>query len=473
MNSNWILEKDRFRFITRIIRSSLRDSILNKNSLSRPEQDLAEEACDEGIVSAERLVSCGSEQCMRRFDEKYTPDRCDCGYEFNGNESVTVQYHSKAYPDQFTPLIEDVVDDYIIQMGEIKSLQKTPVSNLHPNTDNSKYLHFSPYLEIDDEYAVFPGYSDIFIDWYSLPRLIKDPEEVLGDVEDFLETAELGTGSIPSGAVEKTHYTGPGAPGPEYFSKTSWYTLLEKVDSKEANQLSKDRFYVNYNEMFERLGIEFLHTLFPRVQKFHLGGDYKPDGLLHINHARNVETYLIESKCYSNDFNLFKEEDKADRYVDTFIDELHADSTSKFNLTGYIFLATKFNENKLPEDIHSLKKRADGHLQNLDIICINARMMEKCSQRISRLYRQEPSATHRVYAHSDEYQHLIDNLVEHTENNPLDLEVFDDEFIKPVEGWGAKESEPERRIDEKFQPSQTQSSWKQEGKDLREEYILS
>lgn len=267
--------------------------------------------------------------------------------------------------------------------------------------------------------------------------------------------------------MENFYYPGPGAPGPEPRSHLSWYTLLSRVSSKdEAHRLSKNRFGLNYNEMFERLGIEFLHTIFPHTTTVHLGGDYIPDGFVQVQYNNAVKSYLVESKCYSSEFKIFDEIDKSHRYIQRFKQDVESAVDANYNLQGYIFLADRFDEDRMLSDIAQFRDRTEEYGE-LTVMCATSEMMKSTVDRLTYLYRRQPSATYRIYSNTRNYFNVLEGLSRHTDIGSLEIGKYKDEFIKTLVGKGHAESSLEERIREGLSPS---TSWDDDIDIAREHY---
>lgn len=469
MNEEWITERERFQLLTEIVQASVRGGVIKSQSLSEEEKELIDIGVTDDIFGKDRNLVCPN------CDKTYPPDGippyceiCDARLEEGGLREKNVQYIEKIWPDQLRDLLEPYVQEFNLSFTKVTSVDEVPISELN-TIDGKSTIHISPYFNIggEDPFLAFPKYNDVFFDWCSLPDLITNSGEIQEDIQDFLIGGEFDLSELEDdgASVKNFYYPGPGSPGPEPRSRLSWYTLLDRVEEKsEANRLSKQRFGINYNEMFERLGMDFLNTVFPHATTVHLGGDYVPDGFVQIQYGGAVKSFLVESKCYSREFKIFEEVDKASRYVQRFNQELEEATGTDCDLRGYIFLADQFDEDRILEDIAQFEDRTEEY-GDLTCMCATSKMMKSAVNHLSYLYLREPSATHRIYTDSKRYFTLIKGLSKYTRLGSLDTGQFMEQFVKTLVGIGQVESDIEDQIQQGLEPSDTWEELVDKGKE--------
>jgi hypothetical protein len=470
MDSNWFQDEEKFQVLTKVIRDSALGGSAERSDLAETEMQICEEGVEEGVIKKRAEVVCDGFDCDRTYSVERIPKKCICGNHIDEQEPDVVDFSVPNYADILMDILGDTVAEYEVVYSTALDMNDVRVTDLHSSAlDESNYLHISPFFEFESAFSIFPGYNDIFLDWYALPEIISNPEEVVDDINNFLGASEINCADLAEGNVHEVFYNGPGSPGPQIGSRTSWYKLFDKVDThEEANELTEKQFGHSYTELFERLGIECLHTLFPHAITMHCGGKHKPDGFVHLVHEGTKQSYLFESKCSKNDYKLSKELDKATRYVNDFLADI--EPREDYNLNGYIFFANTFKENTISDDIEVFNRRIKRHYpsRELDIICIDSTMAQEAVSRVSNLYREEPARTYRIYENSDWYVKAIDFLTEYTANYQEDPTHFRREVINVLKAMGNKKSSPEEKLQEGFSPSMTKDEWRTEARKLHE-----
>lgn len=474
MEEAWFTDEEKFGILTTIVRDSVRGGTTKESTLSESGITIAEEGVDDGIFGKDESIVC--EGCQRKYPSDNFPSSCEvCGNSMSGTDSdpVSVSYREIIWSDDIEDVLENSLEGFRLVFEKERSIEDAPVANLHPKDDRPS-LHISPYYELESSILLFPGNQDAFLNWESIPQFFSDPDKIQKYLRDFLISGDIDLSKLKEhvGEIADVFYTGPGSPGVEYTKKTSWCTLLDRVEDKsEAHSISDRRFGINYNEMFERLGIEFLHTLFPHATTLHLGGKHVPDGILHAQKDDQISSYLVESKCKSSKFKIFQEQDKASRYIERFIRNVEGSTDMNYNINGYIFFAHEFDDNRMLDDMDSFVSLASN--RNLNVICVNSTMMQEGMERLGCLYRREPSATYRIYKLSDWYRTQINGLKDYTRDYQTDSRKFGEEMLKVLEDMGHKKVSEENRIKEELEPAQT---WEQNqaeaGQNIPDDYSV-
>ncbi|WP_226039077.1 hypothetical protein [Natrinema sp. DC36] len=448
MREEWITDPNKFEVLTKVVRETARGGILKESKIDTDELEIIEDGVNEDVFKKDEIRACPS--CYHKYPENSIPEICEeCDTNLDRNEPISskTRYFESVWPEKLEKVLDPYTEDIEVNFTKSRSIEDVSLSDVTIE-GNDPILHISPYFDLEHQWYSFPQYSDVFVDWVQIPKLITEPADSKEAIRNFLDTNELNASKIGDelGGVENIHYTGPGAPGPQYTSKSSWCTLLDRVEDKpKANELSKRRFGINYNEMFERLGIEFTHALFPYANTLHFGGNHVPDGLLHFAKEGVESTYLVESKCYSRDFKIFEEQDKATRYIDRFVENVEGDPDMAHDLKGYVFFACQFDEKRVKEDIHQFIEK-NSPKKDLDIICMNGGMLEEGMGRLSYLYRREPSATYRIWKHTNWYQEMINGLIDFSEEYTNDKDLFKKDILETLENIGHKKTSTEEKI---------------------------
>ncbi len=443
MRRVWFQEENRFSVLTDLLEKSVGGGTILRSNLDPEEVELYEEGVEEGFVTKLEHVVCGG--CDKTYAPEDVPDRCICGYDFPDEvEPNNIEYVTYKYPDIISEFLGDSIDGFEI-VYERFDLDRVTMDELHFQDLGEQYLHISPKYKIDSGIHIYPGYNDVFLSWNRVPSLIDSPEDVMEDIEDFLKSLNDGRELVSEEGITQLP-SGPGGTVSAYSDRTDWFTLLHDISKGVANSRSKAAFGMNYNDLFERLGIDFLHTMFPHAMTFHAGGGNKPDGYV----IQEKSTYLVESKCYSDEFKIFSEEDKANRYVEDFVERVDNEPDRNFNLTGYIFVAHQFNEGALPEDIRSFVRR-NIDSANLDVICANDLMMREAVERLSEVYSTNPSARYRIFDYSDRYADFLELMADLTEQMGTDVDQFSDAILSQMEDIAEDPSEVENVISSGFE----------------------
>ena len=453
MRKKWVTDADRFLALTEVLRASITGGVAKKQEIDSDRVEYIEEGVEEGIFKKESFLICPG--CNKKYTRGEIPPRCEnCRTELI-EEKLTessVRYADQIWPDELKSLLEEHVENFEIVLNWEQTVDDVPISQFHTDGD-LPHIHVSPYFDISGQepFIVFPEYKHAFLSWAALPNLVTNAEDLQREILDFLKTGDLPVNLFEpdGGSINEVFYSGPEAPGPAASRRSEWYTLLHKAEDKsQANTVSKQRFGINYNEMFERLGTEFLHTLFPHASTLHLGGNSVPDGLLNVRKEDRVETYIVESKCYWDGFAVFEEMDKACRYVDRFERNIVGSEEINLDLSGYIFLADSFDVSRMESDIDRFLDRTST---NLDVMCIDSSMMKTAVEEMAYLYRREPSATYRIYNSSNWYFQLLEALIDNTGLTEFESDWFSEKFIPMMIGKGHDESDLEMRVREGLQ----------------------
>lgn len=412
MDQDWITDQEKFDVLTDAIQRTIVGGVLRKSDLNKSKIETLEQGVTDNVVSKKKLYKC---DCGKRYTLKNLPGECSCGQKIPESPDPDVtHYVSDAYPDKFRQVLGTQVNGFEIKYDR-QLLEEVPIHELEPSPSDQQYIHISPFFEIEGGVHIYPNYEDFFISWDRIEDLITDWGSVQDDLQNFLEFVEDGR------RLEVEEDASLITSNPQYTDQTmdtSWYTKLHYTDKDTANKQSKARFERNYNLQFERLGNECLRLLFPRAITLQAGGDDQPDGYLLFNDR----AYIVESKCYSNGFKISGEQDKANRYVKRFT-EMDSERSGGYNLCGYIFVSHEFNQNEFEKDLRSFKQSTKEYV-NLDIICLNDRMMEYAAEQLPEFYRNQPSAPQRIYENSEYYDEMLEWLHEITGPETLDVDSF-------------------------------------------------
>ncbi|WP_439028436.1 hypothetical protein [Haloarchaeobius sp. DT45] len=452
MQEKWLSDNDHFSVLSHIIRVTTTGGVLLEDEISE-HHGIYDEAAAEGLASKDEIFTCP--QCDTQHSLKFLREYCDCGFEFPDKDNIepdVVQYYDKSYPAEFSSKVKDT-DKFKFRFSKNK-LDEFSASNLHPLTSSTVWnIHISPYYHSETGFYPFPGHSDVFLSWESVPQLLLKTDDALDEIGNRFSKLVNENDDFPwPGNGNLSFDCGLGAPSPDSVRDDPWFTMLRDTTSGIANERSQSEFEMQYHKLFEKLGIEFLHMLFPHAMKFQAGkeGSPEPDGYLHTLREEAKQTYLVESKAYSADFKIFEEEDKNSRYIHNFKKEIEPDSD--YNLRGVIFLASKFD--KVPHDVHSYIYR-NIEIDSLDIICINDRMMGKAVTELRDLYRRNPAATYRLYDETGWYYDLLDGLARMTETRGPNLDWFENEFLELVHDVADQETKREANLRKGFEDTRT------------------
>jgi len=412
MDEDWITNDEKFDTLTEAIQKTMVGGVLRQSDLSDPQVEILEEGVEDNVVSKKRIYKC---RCGKRYTLENIPNECSRGHEIAENPSADlVHYVSDAYPAAFKEIFGERINGFDLKYDR-HFLDEVPISELEPSPSDSQYIHISPFYDIEDGVHIYPNYEDIFVSWDRIGDLIEDWESLRDDFQNFLKLIDDGRRLEDK---EDAQIVSTGPQSSNHTVDTGWYTRLHSFDKDTVNQMSQTKFGRSYNLQFERLGNECLRFMFPRGISLPAGGSDQPDGYLLFNDR----AYMVESKCYSSQFKIASEQDKANRYVKRFT-EMDSSRASGYNLCGYIFIAHEFNQNEFAKDLRSFKK-SNIRNANLDVICLNDRMMEYAANELPDLYRDEPSSPQRIYENSDHYHDMLDHLVELTGPNTVDEDRF-------------------------------------------------
>ncbi|QSX00888.1 hypothetical protein [Haloterrigena alkaliphila] len=452
MDNKWLEDEDYYEALRRIVRETARGGVEIQDELPTNLTEIYEEGVDEEIIKKDELFDCPN--CERTYSFDYSRDVCDCGYPV-GNKAEftphTVQYYHDIYPSFIKNRIGDEIGEFEIVYRDDR-IEDIPAADLHPtDTSNKNFIHISPYFHSEVGMVPFPGYSDIFLSWSKVRELIVKPGETIEILSDYLESEEgnddqlIGDGGVIfDSGVSATDFRN--------LSDRPWFTMQRDTSPEIANRRSRETFKMEYYDLFEHLGMEFLHTMFPHAIQLEGGkqGKPEPDGYLHVNKRNSKQTYLVESKCYSRDFKIFSEIDKNKRYIERFVSDIEPETD--YNLVGCIFIATRFNQDRTRKDIGEMVSR-NIEERNLDVICINDQMMGQAVEQLRELYRLEPSSNFRIYKNSSFYRDLLDGLSQFSRQHGVDNEAFESMILDKMTKAGKKEINRERTLREGFDHS--------------------
>ncbi|WP_139229675.1 hypothetical protein [Halogeometricum limi] len=409
--------------------------VVRRTDLSEKHQSLCEEAVDEDLVEKRTLVICP--ECDKRYTTDSMRDQCECGIEIDlRNFSTVIQYSCEKYPEVVEESLGDSIKQFSIVYDDCMLDQISP-GDLVPSSSSVQRLHISPLFMFDNPVHIYENFNDVFVSWSQVSSLVDEDGEIWDEVEDFLSYLDDGRVLADRNNLEIRSLS----PNPQTSATdTTWYTKLHRVDKSKAHQESKSKFGRNYNEQFERLGNEFLHILFPHAMTLQGGGKNQPDGYVFLKD----QAYLVEAKCYSNQFKIFKEQDKANRYVKNYSDYFSGPERSGQDLAGYIFIAHEFNKSDFQRDIRTFRQ-SNRQYANIDVICVEDTMMAEAVELLSDLYREEPSAPWRIYSQSNFYRDIIARMKE-TTTPELDQNSFSELLRILVDSGKNNESDIEQQL---------------------------
>jgi len=411
MTTRWLSEDPYQSIFTELLQTSLRGGAARHSELSSEVVQILDEGVEDGVVEKDELIIC---DCNEYHSTER--DHCPrCGELSDSETSDIIQYFTHSYPDIVKSRLGESAEGFEVQYDR-NSFEDIKISDLEPLRGEVQRLHISPFFNFEGPVYAIPNHRDLFVDWGHVCDLLDDSDEFFHNAENFLDHLDAAL-NLAEGKSGKVLFTGPDGVGTA--TDTSWYTKLHRTTKDRAHEQSQARFGRNYNEQFERLGNEFLSILTPHAVNIQAGGSNEPDGyIITRNHA-----YIVESKCYSNDYKIFKEQDKANRYVRNFVESVDGEYHTDFNLSGYIFIAHEFNENEFSKDLNSFQK-SNETFASLDVACITDQMMATGAEVLSDLYRHRPSAAYRIRSHTDFYQDLFKNLFELTGYQEIDEDRF-------------------------------------------------
>ena len=465
MDLEWIKEDEHFDALSQIIEETERGGVEIRDELPRDKINLYEEGVNQGLFKKDELFDCPN--CGRTYSIEYSGDECDCGYpldqEVVSEDVHTTQYYHDIYPEFIKDRIGTNIGAFEIVYRNDR-IDEIPAAELHPvNSSSSNYLHISPYFHSEVGLMPFPGYSDVFISWSKIRELLLEPNETADQLASYLD-GDSGNedrgGDILLGDGGTKFNSGLSAPNLQNLTDAPWYTMQSDTSPEVANRRSQDEFGEEYYNVFENLGMEFLHVMFPHAIQLEGGkqGKPEPDGYLHILKEGRKQTYLVESKCYSRDFKIFSESDKNRRYINKFISDIEPETD--YNLVGCIYIATRFDDKRTKKDIDDAVSRSVGE-RNIDIICINDCMMREAVESLRDLYRQEPSSKYRIYEQSTFYSDLLQGLNKTTEQNGVDLQAFKQQILELMEKAGRTETTRESTLRTGFERSEGYESFRE------------
>lgn len=445
MQERWFRDEDYFSVLTELLRKSVGGGTITIESIEDEKLHLFEQGVEEGVISKLDHILCSN--CDKTYSHDEVPEICICGYEFTEDYEVNqTEYVIYGYPDIIRTFLNDSIDGFNISYHR-SDIDTISVSELHSHKHDDKFLHISPRFVIESGVHLFPGYNDIFLSWNQVPNLIESPEETIDGINEFFRSHKDGREFFEQEGVE-FRPDGSGILRYDDSGQTEWFTLLHRHSKSVANERARAAFDMSYNDLFELLGIDFLNTMFPHAYTFQAGGAYKPDGYLLLNQG----LYLVESKCYSDDFKLFSEEDKANRYIQDYIERIDRSPIASKNLIGYIFIAHTFNQGALPEDIKSFVRRNISDV-NLDVICVNDLMMETADRELTQLYQMNPAARFRIFDKSTRYLDFLDLMADLTERHGPNEDLFSEGILTEMKRIAQEPTAEEQIIDSGFEGS--------------------
>lgn len=456
MTDIWLEKESLYSVITEVFRQSLIGGVVRRSDLSDERKGLYERGVEQEVLQKDEIVICN---CSKYYSINETVD-CPCGNAINESENPDiVQYYSDSYPDIIKRKWGTELGGFSIKY-DTTGIDGLSIRDLEPSPSDKQFLHISPFFEFENESGIYayPNCNDIFVDWSSLKEYFDDKETLLEEVQDFLERLDDCRQLARTDGGYSILQGGPNGPQSGSTMDTSWYTKLRRTSKKIADRQSLSRFKRTYHEQFERLGNEFLHIMFPHATTLQAGGSSEPDGYLLLDDR----SYLVEAKCYSGKFKLFKEQDKSNRYVSNMakLDEKpHID----FNLSGYIFIAHEFNESDIERDLRTMVE-SNFPDANLDIICINDLMMENAVEKLSDMYRHKPSSAYRICDRSERYRSILKWMSNLNYSSGMNEDDFNN-VLKGIEGLTEEPSSVEKEL--------TEGMKRESGFDKEMENILS
>lgn len=456
METAWISDDEHFRILTELIRETVNAGVMLASELPDQKQDLLDQATEDGIAKRDELFDCP--HCDATYSSQYYGELCDCGESLPESSEIephTIQYYENVYPEFFKQRLGENLDEFSIVYRDDR-IENIPANDLHSAGKPGKYIHISPFFDSGTDIYPFPGFNDLFISWPKVRELILDTDEVIEDLRDFIDEPDeyeklIGDGGKVYGGIEQPNTSD---------LRLGWYDLQTRTSKDVADRRSQEEFEINYNKLFEKLGVEFLGLMLPHALTIEGGkhGQPEPDGYLHVLHEEAKRTYLIESKCYSRDFKIFDESDKGTRYIRDFIRDIEPETD--YNLVGHIFIANRYNDDRTHEDIDDYVSQ-NIESRNLDVICLNDEMMSSAAERLRRLYREEPSASHRIYRHSSWYSGILDGMQKVTQEYGVDKDAFKENVMELVSEAGEEETNREKTLEQGFDRKQGYEAFKQ------------
>lgn len=441
MDNKWFNDQSKFELLTKVIRETDGGGVVYQSDLTNSEIEIAESGVEDGLLRVSRPYSCPG--CDEVYNISRLPDVCSCGHTFPAKNSVEpnkIKYYTYVFPDRFINKIGRQIEDIEI-IYESQRIEDVPVNDLHPAHENGQwFIRISPYYNADMGFYPFPNYRDLFLSWDQIPDLILRQDLVIERIRDVIDniTADSGgSGNFSNPSGHQLSITGVGN-----YSKAPWFTMRRDHGKEFADARAKKEYGCEYHDLFENLCLECLHLIFPYTKITGTDrGSGEPDGYLRSFDSGGNYTYLIESKCYSKDFKLFGESDKSKRYIDNYLHDVEPRTGEQ--LKGCIFMANKFNQDRLPTDIADLISRSG---QNIDVICLNDLMMSKIVEYLRSLYRKKPSSAIRIYDHTSWYHDLFDIFRIYTERYQANPEHLKYELIDVLEAASEHKTDTEKSI---------------------------